>query len=287
MVYERTYATIFDVTEVIHPDDDDLAHELAERVEAAAKQILADQRAIRLGLAENARIAQERDGSYEVQLATQTTSLLARMTWLVSHPFLSLFSKHALGVHRDINRRGGIRGISTNTLTDGVIAKFSGELLLYSGLVFSNRFSDEGDTLSIHQEVKDHSSKAEGSELLYSIRPYSTEIGARVVLFSQVPSVSEGDGVHRREKLEEHLQEHEYLEPYGFDRIDCNRSVPSFPSPPLSLVEPEWVRGMAERKIEPLLWPAQGFRYPDEMYLGPLTFVRQMNMLLGTKTDKK
>lgn len=281
------------MTEQYSPDP--AAAALAAQVLDAGISIRAGQELARQKLAEDARIKLEREGSYEVQLASQTVLVLGRMTWLAAHPYLSrFFSRTNIGVHYNTNSRGGTSGISTDPLTDGVIARLSGEHLLFSGLVFSNNYSDGGNTLNIHQRVTDHSTGAEGSLRLYSIRSYTTEKGPRVALFSEQPEIKALDSDYRRKKLKRYLSKHAYLKELGFEEgVDCNSSYPKLPDRPRQVQDKlkNTVNGIAfslcSNEVEGMLWPYNGFEYPDEMYLKLLTLVRQMNMLLGTKTDKR
>jgi hypothetical protein len=77
------------MTEQYSPDP--AAAALAAQVLDAGISIRAGQELARQKLAEDARIKLEREGSYEVQLASQTVLVLGRMTWLAAHPYLSRF----------------------------------------------------------------------------------------------------------------------------------------------------------------------------------------------------
>jgi hypothetical protein len=299
------------MAEQYSPDPDAAA--LAAQVLNVGIAIRAGQELARSELAENARIRLEREGSYEVQLAGETERLLGRMASLGAHPHLAqIFRRSALRIS---TRKNG--DIESDPLTDGVIAKLSGEHLLFSGQVLVSSLSqmkvvgpkvsgrpgmfDRGiyvhghkllsneRELKVFQRIEDMTTSANARRMLYKVLTYESPTGKRVKIkgseFEQWATVRRLEMV---EAYEEKYPEEKQLNLKGIiehhDRWENN----GWGGEPYQLNDIarrplDWEK---REDLDRLLWRLYSDRvrqYPDEMYLKPLTIVRQMNMLLNPK----
>lgn len=296
------------MSEMYTPDP--LAEALAAQVLESGRQIRAGQERIRREAAENARLALEHEGSYEAQLAAEADSLIRRMDWLARHPrFARMFRLSNLGVIEQGNT------VETQALTDGVIVNLSGEHLLFSGLVCRTKQNRHEEyviehgkshivsarkNLEIVQRVKDEATQSTGERELYSLQSYQTPQGVKIKAWG---SEFIAWGVSERKRiLKQYEVDHPETKEYHFShrskhllsmqKAEIAPMVIEKPSPQdffvaLTQIGAEKRHQEHYNTVRNLLNPETGFRYPDEMYMMPLTIVKQINLLLGTKTDKK
>lgn len=281
---------------------------LAQQVLEAGQVIRVREHEVRRKLAEQAEIAHNREGSFEVQLAGEVERLATRMEWLHEHPRLQRFiGKSAIGIEHEDNHYKHIPDtLSTQPLTDGDIAMLRGEHLIFSGLVFW-RFYDKyrplqikierngktinleqsrsDRTLHIEQQVKDETTGVTRSRRLFDLHPHSSITGPRVQVHGG--SFDEYRGQMRRQVFAEYAQEHSGVEKFlmhysDYPGLSNGRRTGSFEMHGLDWKE----RAMAEQlnqELVPRMEPGGDWEYPNKLFLELLALVKEMNLLLGTK----
>jgi hypothetical protein len=239
------------------------------------------------------------------------------MAWVHRHPTISrIFGGSRVSVHSVENRRSPyFERLETDPLVDGDIMHFSGKHQLYSGLVFSSsraltRMFDpralhrlDGDDLgeyvkhglpkpvsndselTIFQRIEEMAAPVNAERILYKILTYESRTGKRVII--EGDESREWNLVRQLAMITEFEKEHPWCE-----RLDLKtRARISDGDLKSSHYHGSWAKNQEQeaalKRLFQRLHRSPNDSYPDAMYLRPLTLVRQMNILLGTKTDKK